>query len=555
MVGALDFVLPSGWPGVMNRVVTNAIQRLMHRDGVTDADASDGAVMAVTGSCKSIAGSHWLASNAIWMLAIVGLGLVARLFRIDHQPFWLDEALTFQRIHLDLDGLIFDSFSNRHMPTYFLLLRWMAAFFYLHDAWLRVPSAVFGAMSAGMVFAMACQLGGRSAGVVAGLLMALSPLQVQYGQEARSYALVTLFILISLWGLLRLTRDPPRAAIDVRHAGADVAGWLAYIFGAITALDVLGDAAPWLVASNLSLCLVWRTLAAESRKAFLRQWMGSLVFIMLCTVPFYMGILAASDGHMLQKFDWIPKLNWRHLWVVVGSVYLMRMPGVVKFDLIHTAVPLLGMMVVLAGCMGMFRMRKRLEGRVLLLSMLVLPLLVLTISLFKPMLLPRYILWSAAPFFVLAGLGAGLLPPRAMPMMATLLFLLGAVNLGPVYRMETKPRWDVAAATLAANLRPGDTVYTADPNAPTMLAVLKPKRGAPIPPGTLVTSQLDRAVARWKQGGRVWAVNGRSALGQREELSNFKTRMAALGAPAVEIPQGKEITILLFPPHTRTATD
>jgi hypothetical protein len=204
-------------------------------------------------------------------------------------------------------------------------------------------------------------------------------------------------------------------------------------------------------------------------------------------------------------------------------------------------------MVALAGCAGALRMHRRLEGRVLLLSMLVLPLLIVGVSVFKSMLLPRYVLWSAAPFFVLAGLGADLLPRRLLMMAATLLFLLGVVNLGPVYRMETKPRWDMAAATLAANVRPGDTVFTADPNAPTMLSVLKPKGELPLDATAKVTSQLDEALARWRQGSRVWAVNGRSALGQREDLTEFKNRMGALGAPVVEIPQGKEITILMFP--------
>jgi hypothetical protein len=105
----------------------------------------------------------------------------------------------------------------------------------------------------------------------------------------------------------------------------------------------------------------------------------------------------------------------------------------------------------------------------------------------------------------------------------------------------------MAAATLAANVRPGDTVFTADPNAPTMLSVLKPKGELPLDATAMVTSQLDEALARWRQGSRVWAVNGRSALGQREELEQFKNRIAALGTPVVEIPQGKEITILMFP--------
>ena len=529
----------------MNEIVTSAIR--------TDASfrhhALEGGV-SFGGSSEVIEKPRaQVNADMAWMLAIVMLALVARLFRIDHQPLWLDEALTLLRSHLGLSGLVADSFANRHMPTYFLLLKLALPLFGTGDAWLRIPSALFGAMSTGMVFIIASRLGSRHAGIVAGLLMALSPLQVQYGQEARSYTLVTLLISVALWGLLRLAQNPWRAAMDVRGADAERMGWGAYVLATIAALDVLGDAVPWLIASNLSLLLIWRSFAAASpaRIAFGRNWMRSVAAIVACTVPFYVAIFAASDGHMLQKFDWLPQLSWQHMWVVAGSVYLMRMLAVVKFDLLHTAVPLLGTMVALAGCAGVFRMRGKLEGRVLLLSVLVLPLLILGVSLFKSMLLPRYVLWSAAPFFVLAGLGVDLLPRRVFIMAATLLLLLGVVNLGPVYRMETKPRWDMAAATLAANVRPGDTVFTADPNAPTMLSVLHPKGELPLESTTLVTSQLDEALARWRQGSRVWAVNGRSALGQPQDLADFKSRMAALGTPVAEIQQGKEITILMFP--------
>lgn len=491
----------------------------------------------------------WLSGDFVWLLFVLLIGLTARLLHIQSQPFWLDEALTYQRIHLGIDGLIADSFSNRHMPSYFLMLQLFSQFDSA-DAWLRIPSALFGALSAGMVFVIARRIGGRSAAIVAGLLMALSPLQVQYGQEARSYTLVTLLITISLWGLVRLAQNPARAALGIRHREFDWRGWAAYVFGTIGALDVLGDAAPWLIAANASLLLVWRSLrmpqSPGQSTGFRRNWLLSVAIILVCCVPFYGAILAASDGQMLQKFNWIPPLSWQNIRVVIKSAYLMRMAAVVRFSVLPTAVPLLGLLVALLGGVGLFRMRGRLEGRVLLLSFAVLPLLLLAISLVKSMVLPRYILWSAAPFFIVAGMGAAALPRRIMPLAATALLLLCAINLAPVYRTETKPRWDKAAATLAANVRPGDTVFTGDPNAPTMLAVLQPRDETPIGNTALITPQLDVALARWKQGGRVWAVNGRSALGQREELDAFKTRIAALGTPTLEIPEGKEITILMF---------
>jgi len=505
---------------------------------------------------------EWRAGDHLWMVAVLTLGLAVRLFHIESQPFWLDEVLTLRRIHLDLGGVITDSFANRHMPSYFLMLSLVSQ---LGDgaALLRLPSALFGAMSAAMVYAVARSAakdlpGGRSAAIVAGLLMALSPQQVQYGQEARSYTLETLLITIALWGLVRLAQNREAASLAPRDPGFERIGWSTFVLGTVGALDVLGDSAPWLIVANVSLYLIGRRIAADHStgghltdilsKGFARNWLASqLVTAVLC-LPFYALILADSDGRMLQKFDWIPALSWHHLWVSASSVYLMRMSAIVRFDLLPTSVPVLAPIVALLGALGLFHVRRRLEGRILLLAFVVLPLLFLVTSLFKPMLLPRYILWSAAPFFVLAGLGVCALPRRTLPAAVAGLLLLGVVNLAPTYQAETKPRWDLAAATLKDKVRPGDTVYTADMYAPAMLTTLQPKEGMPIESTALVTPDFHLAMARWKQGGRVWAVHGRSGLGEREGLDAFKTRIAALGTPTLQIAQGEEITILMFPP-------
>jgi len=517
---------------------------------LTRCDAPSGApcVQLPAADIGASTAGRWGAREIAWCGAIVTIGLLLRLIRIGHQPFWLDEALTFQRIHLNLPDLVNDSFANRHMPSYFLLLQMLLPFG-TDAALLRLPSALLGAASIGVIFAIARRVGGLGAAAVAGLLMAFSPLQVQYGQEARSYTLVTLLIAVALWGLVRLAQDPQRASLGMRRPGFDGIGWASYLFGTVGALDVLGDAAPWLLASNLAFALIWHRLrhTPTLRGSFQRNWLLSQAVVAACCLPLYGAIVMANGSHMLENFNWIPQLSWRNIWIATKSVYLMRMATVVQYGLMPTAVPLLGPLVALLGMVGMYRMHRSLDGRVLLLAFLTLPLLLLTVSLFKSMLLPRYILWSAAPFFVLAGLGAAALPRRGLIALSTALVLLAAVNLAPVYRLETKPRWDVTAATLAAHVRPGDTVLTADPNAPTMLSVLQPKGQASIADTALVTQNLDVAVARWKQGSRVWAVNGRSAMGVREDVDTFKNALAELGPPVAQIQQGKEITILVFP--------
>lgn len=498
-----------------------------------------------------------LGGDALCLLAVLALALAARLYQIGAQSFWLDEVFTWQRIHLAPGAMVADSFANRHFPGYFLLLRWIASFHEGDFAWLRMPSAVFGAAAVGVVFLIARLLGGRFAGLIAGLLMALSPLQMQYGQEARPYALVVLLISIALWGLVRIAQQPAPVRVDGRALERNRAGWIAYVLGSALALSVLGDTAPWLLASNAALFLVWRQLRAgagtEAAARFRRRWVLGQAVIVLCSAPFYVGVLAAADRHMLQSFNWIPTLTWHHLWVVASTTYLMHGAAVVRFGLLPMAVKMLAPLLALLGVVGFYRLRGRAEGRALLLAFAVLPLLVLAVSLFKPMLVPRYILWSSVPFFVAAGVGGAVLGRRAMLATVTLLLVLCVINIAPLYQIEIKPRWDAAAATLSAQVRAGDTVFTDDGNGPLMLQVLQPADAEPIERLATVTNSLSVATAHWQAGGRVWAVSGRSAMGEREDLPAFKRRLAGLGVPVREIPEGSEVTLLLFAPPPRHA--
>ncbi|MBD8899303.1 glycosyltransferase family 39 protein [Rhodanobacter sp. DHG33] len=496
-------------------------------------------------------GAGWSIRDWAWLVLLSLLALAARCIRLGHQPFWLDEVFTYQRIHLDTAALIADSFANRHMPNYFLLLRSLMPP-QPDFAALRLPSALFGALSVGVVFAIGRRVAGRFAGGVAALLMALAPTQVQYGQEARSYTLLLLLIAIALWGLAGLARQPARAALGWRRPGGLRLEWTAWLAGTIGALDLLGDAMPWLLASNAVLFCIWRYLRAAHPPAaahgFRRIWLWTQALVLACCLPFYLAIYVASSARMLDVFDWVPALSWHGLWVVAGSTYLMRPAEVVQFGLMPAGVAVLSPCVAALCGLGLFRLRGHLEGRVLGLAFAVLPLSLLAVSLVKPMLVPRYLLWSAVPFFVLAGIGAAALPRRWRPLAAVALSLLCLLNLWPVYRVEAKPRWDRTAAMLATVAQPGDTIYVDDPNAPTMLATLQPRGQPPLDSKALVTGQLDLAVARWKQGSRVWAVNGRSALGQRESLAGFEAKLVELGRPQQTTALGREITVLEFAP-------
>lgn len=496
-------------------------------------------------------GDAWTRGDWLWLILLSLLALAARCIRLGHQPLWLDEVFTYQRIHLDTSALIADSFANRHMPNYFLLLRQLVPGG-LDSASLRLPSALSGALAVGVVYAIGRRVAGRFAGVLAALLMALAPTQVQYGQEARSYALLLLLVAVALWGLVALAQQADRSVSDRHRRNARWLPWTAYLGGTIGALDILGDAVPWLLASNVALFLVWRRLRMRYPPAlardFRRRWFRGQGLVLVCCAPFYLAVFVASAGHVLNAFNWVPGLSMHNLWVVIGSIYLMRAAAVVHFGLVPTAVTVLSPLVAVLCGVGVYRLRGRLDGRVLVLGFATLPVLLLLVSVVKPVLVPRYVLWSAVPFFVLAGVGAAGLPRRWKPAAAVMLPVLCLINLWPVYRIETKPRWDRAAAALAAAVRPGDTIYAVDPNGPAMLETLQPPGEPPIGRQVLLTNRADVAIARWRGGSRVWVVNGRSALGRRESDAQLEAGLAVLGRPQRTMALDREITVLEYAP-------
>src|SRR5262249_45253170 len=147
------------------------------------------------------------------------LALMLRLYSLSEKPLWYDEIITLKRANLPLAELVIDALRNQHYPTYFLLIGpFVSADI---DEWtLRLPSAVFGAVCVLLVSLLAAEMRGPRSGLVAGLLMALSPFEVQFGQEARAYTLISCLVLVAIWGLVRIANSPGAAALSVSRPAA-----------------------------------------------------------------------------------------------------------------------------------------------------------------------------------------------------------------------------------------------------------------------------------------------------------------------------------------------
>jgi mannosyltransferase len=159
------------------------------------------------------------------LLTLAGLGL--RFYKLSNQSLWTDEVASITATEVPPDRIFAESIvSNNALPAYSYLLRWVLAGARTNvEVRARCLSAVAGALSipvfAGVVYLWERQ---RGAALVAGLLLAVNPLHLWYSQEARAYALMLFFGLLTLLFF--------ELAIERRKA----AWWAAYVASALTAL-------------------------------------------------------------------------------------------------------------------------------------------------------------------------------------------------------------------------------------------------------------------------------------------------------------------------------
>ncbi|MEK9752988.1 MAG: hypothetical protein VW338_07225 [Rhodospirillaceae bacterium] len=157
---------------------------------------------------------------------------------------------------------------------------------------------------------------------------------------------------------------------------------------------------------------------------------------------------------------------------------------------------------------GVWRLRRRRPVLLALLATtLTLPLLLPAASWIRPVFIPRYLIWAALPFMVLAAAALGGLARPLQALAVALLALCGAIDLEHYYKAEIKPDWPGALRAAWAEAAPGDAIYLATSLEHFAAGVLEKVDGRiNAAPQRLYAS---KAVNAWlESGGSVWVVDG-----------------------------------------------
>ena len=203
-------------------------------------------------------------------LALVALGL--RLARLSFQPLWWDEGWSVYFATSDFRTILELTAVDIHPPLYYLLLHYWTQFLGTSVVSIRLLSVVAGVATIPAIYLAGRRLAGASVGLLAALLLAVSPFHVYYSQEVRMYGLVTLLCLAATYFAMRWSTQEWTAS----H-------WLGYVLAATAALYTQYYAGFVLVALNLVVVIHW--LRSQRPWRPLRSWLGAQLIVALLYLP------------------------------------------------------------------------------------------------------------------------------------------------------------------------------------------------------------------------------------------------------------------------------
>lgn len=152
-----------------------------------------------------------IADKYSWVLLLLAIGLFLSLTitRLTRSSYWFDEAYSAYLIKFDFKDIIHYTSLDVHPPLYYFMLKIWSLIFGNNVISLRSLSIVFGVLTLLAVYRLARKVTGRrdTAGLTA-LLLAINPVFVRYGIEARMYMVMCLIAVLSTGVLIDLARRP-----------------------------------------------------------------------------------------------------------------------------------------------------------------------------------------------------------------------------------------------------------------------------------------------------------------------------------------------------------
>jgi len=233
-----------------------------------------------------------------WLLVLITfLAAGLRFYHLGTKGLWVDEIFTATFASADNDWItVAQRALSTPIPTpplWFWITHLFLKFLGSSDAVVRSPSAVAGVLGVLAIYKVGARLFDRTTGLLSAFLLAVSPVHVYFSREARFYAAVVLFSLLSLYFLHQGIHSGGK-----RWWVGFTAATLANLYIHLTAFLVLAPEVAYVVVVLVGEGWAARTAKRpwRLRSTFALPLFISLGVIALCYLPMVPYLLIGAGG-------------------------------------------------------------------------------------------------------------------------------------------------------------------------------------------------------------------------------------------------------------------
>lgn len=383
---------------------------------------------------------------------LVVVAALLRLYRLDAESLWLDEAFSVVTGRASLETLLRQTSEDFHPPLYFVLLHaWMAVTD--GSGWsARLLSVVFSVATVGAASWAGRTLADRTTGLVAGVLLAISVFQIEFAQEARMYALVACLATVSTVALVQMAQEHgagPEAPSGASPWPPIVSRWWwAYAATSTLLLYTHAYSVFVFIAHAIAVASAWRGDVRGRRLA--ERWFTAMLVpaaAFLAWLPIF-----AQQFWVVQRGFWIPAPTWTDV-----ASPIRTYAGSDALTWILAPLAALGFVRIIR--------QPRPGGSIIapawlvaawLLMPIVLPLVLSFVS--APVFLPKYTIAASVAFALAAAAGIAWLPRLLRGVVLIVILAFAGQALQAFYQAPRKDNWRQTVGDVAAMARPGDAM-------------------------------------------------------------------------------------------------
>ncbi len=262
----------------------------------------------------------WLRRAEQWALpGILILAFALRVYRLGDKNIWWDEGFSLWVAWKDFLNATLRTAGDVHPPLYYWQL-W---------PWIRLAgdsefaarfiTAIWGVLTVALVYPLGMRLGGRRAGLLAALFLAVARFHIWWSQEMRMHVLATLAATATLYLAVRWPEDErarSRALWPVLYALAAASCLYSFYLAGVAPLAAnlyalpalariprprrLGAAARWLAAQVAALALFapWALLSAQR----MQSWSATEPFSFRLLLELYATALGLGISTDIERY-------------------------------------------------------------------------------------------------------------------------------------------------------------------------------------------------------------------------------------------------------------